>query len=167
MNRLVFFIVMLFVVCLTSCGTQRTVVSQEVQTDSQTLSKDSTYLQKQIDKMVRQTMDEILNREIEQNITVKKLQWSPPDTSGHQYVQEEVVIDAVVVSRESKKREIEVAEEVREKIDSTAVVDTSSVVIVDCSEEVEQANREAWLPKLALIAGIAIFLLFILKILVK
>lgn len=154
-------------VCLTSCGTQRTVVSQEVQTDLQTSATDSTQLQKQVDKLVRQSLDEILDREIKQNISVKQLQWSPPDTSGRQYVQQEVVIDAVVVSRESKKREIEVVEEVREKIDSTAVADTSSVVFVDCIEEVDQANREAWLPKLARIAGLAIILLSILKILVK
>ena len=91
MSRLVIFIVSC-VVCLSSCGAQRRLVSQDLQTDIESSYRDTVNLKKQIDQLVKMNIEEIINREVEQNIEITRMLFSEPDSTGKQYIKEQFVI---------------------------------------------------------------------------
>ena len=165
MNRLVFNIVLLL--GLTSCGMLQTYVSQEVQAEMQTLQTDSTDLQKEIDKMVRATMDEILNKEVSQDITIERKVWSPPDTAGNQYIVQEETVKSVTVAKEVKQSAIETVEETTEKTDSVSVSTSVEDLEMDTKIDVEEKDGLPWWQKTLMIIGAAVLIMIIIRIVLK
>lgn len=165
MNRLVFNIVLLL--GLTSCGMLQTYVSQEVQAEMQTLQTDSTDLQKEIDKMVRATMDEILNKEVSQDITIERKVWSPPDTAGNQYLVQEETVKSVTVAKEVKQSAIETVEEIIEKTDSVSVSASVEDLGLDTKIDVEEKDGLPWWQKTLMIIGAAVLIMIIIRIVLK
>lgn len=165
MNRLVFNIVLLL--GLTSCGMLQTYVSQEVQAEMQTLQTDSTDLQKEIDKMVRATMDEILNKEVSQDITIERKVWSPPDTAGNQYIVQEETVKSVTVAKEVKQSAIETVEETTQKTDSVSVSASVEDLEMDTKVDVEEKDGLPWWQKTLMIIGAAVLIIIIIRIVLK
>lgn len=162
MNRLIFNIVLLL--GLTSCGMLQTYVSQEVQAEMQTLQTDSTDLQKEIDKMVRASMDEILNKEVSHDITIERKVWSPPDTAGNQYIVQEETVKSVTVSKEVKQSTIETVEETTEKTDSVSVSASVEDLEMDTKVDVEEKDGLPWWQKTLMIIGAAVLLFIIIRV---
>lgn len=165
MNRLVFNIVLLL--GLTSCGVQQTCVSQEVQAEMQTLQTDSTDLQKKIDKMVRATMDEILNKEVSQDITIERKVWSPPDTAGNQFIVQEETVKSVTVAKEVKQSAIKTVEETTEKTDSISVSESVGDLEIDTKIDVEEKDGLPWWQKTLMIIGAAVLIMIVIRIVLK
>ena len=165
MNRLVFNIVLLL--GLTSCGMLQTYVSQEVQAEMQTFQTDSTDLQKEIDKMVRTTMDEILNKEVLQDITIERKVWSPPDTAGNQYIVHEETVKSVTVAKEVKQSAIKTVEETTEKTDSVSVSASVEDLEMDTKIDVEEKDGLPWWQKTLMIIGAAVLIMIIIRIVLK
>ena len=165
MNRLVFNIVLLL--GLTSCSMLQTYVSQEVQAEMQTLQTDSTDLQKEIDKMVRASMDEILNKEISHDITIERKVWSPPDTAGNQYIVQEETVKSVTVAKEVKQSAIETVEEITEKTDSVSVSASVEDLEMDTKIDVEEKDGLPWWQKTLMIIGAVVLITIVLKIVLK
>ena len=165
MNRLVFNIVLLL--GLTSCGMLQTYVSQEVQAEMQTIQADSTSLQKEIDKVVRATMDEILNKEIAQDITIERKVWSPPDTAGNQYIVQEETVKSVTVAKEVKQSAIQTVEETTEKTDSVSVSASVEDLEMDTKIDVEEKDGLPWWQKTLMIIGAAVLIMIGIKIVLK
>lgn len=165
MNRLVFNIVLLL--GLTSCGMLQTYVSQEVQAEMQTLQTDSTDLQKEIDKMVRATIDEILKKEVSQDITIERKVWSPPDTAGNQYIVQEETVKSVTVAKEVKQSAIETVEETTEKTDSVSVSASVEDLEMDTKVDVEEKDGLPWWQKTLMIIGAAVLIMIIIRIVLK
>ena len=165
MNRLVFNIVLLL--GLTSCGMLQTYVSQEVQAEMQTIQADSTDLQKEIDKMVRATMNEILNKEIAQDITIERKVWSPPDTAGNQYIVQEETVKSVTVTKEVKQSAIETVEETIEKTDSVSVSASVEDLELDTKIDVEEKDGLPWWQKTLMIIGAAVLIMIVIRIVLK
>lgn len=165
MNRLVFNIVLLL--GLTSCGMLQTYVSQEVQAKMQTIQADSTSLQKEIGKVVRATMDEILNKEIAQDITIERKVWSPPDTAGNQYIVQEETVKSVTVAKEVKQSAVQTVEETTEKTDSVLVSASVEDLEMDKKIDVEEKDGLPWWQKTLMIIGAAVLLFMIIKVILK
>ena len=165
MNRLVFNIVLLL--GLTSCGMLQTYVSQEVQAEMQTLQTDSTDLQKEIDKMVRATMDEILNKEVSQDITIERKVWSPPDTAGNQFIVQEETVKSVTVAKEVKQSAIKTVEETTEKTDSISVSESVGDLEIDTKIDVEEKDGLPWWQKTLMIIGAAVLIMIVIRIVLK
>ena len=165
MNRLVFNIVLLL--GLTSCGMLQAYVSQEVQAEMQTIQADSTSLQKEIDKVVRATMDEILNKEIAQDITIERKVWSPPDTAGNQYIVQEETVKSVTVAKEIKQSAVQAVEETTEKTDSVSVSASVEDLEMDTKIDVKEKDGLPWWQKTLMIIGAAVLLFMIIKVILK
>ena len=164
MSRLVIFIVSC-VVCLSSCGAQRRLVSQDLQTDIESSYRDTVNLKKQIDQLVKMNIEEIINREVEQNIEITRMLFSEPDSTGKQYIKEQFVIVADIISKESKERETNKQESITRISDSSVVSDNSMNLISESI--VEQTEKPPWyhdLSKdLALIGVVVLILLLAIK----
>ena len=165
MNRLVFNIVVLL--GLTSCGMLQTYVSQEIQAEMQTIQADSTSLQKEIDKMVRATMDEILSKEIAQDITIERKVWSPPDTAGNQYIVQEETVKSVTIAKEVKQSAVQTVEEATEKTDSVSVSTSVEDLGMDTKIDVEEKDGLPWWQKTLMYIGAAVLIIIIIKIVLK
>lgn len=165
MNRLVFNIVLLL--GLTSCGMLQTYVSQEVQAEMQTIQADSTSLQKEIDKVVRATMDEILNKEIAQEITIERKVLSPPDTAGNQYIVQEETVKSVTVAKEVKQSAVQAVEEITEKTDSVSVSASVEDLEMDTKIDVEEKDGLPWWQKTLMIIGAAVLIMIVIRIVLK
>ena len=145
----------------------QTYVSQEVQAEMQTLQTDSTDLQKEIDKMVRATMDEILNKEVSQDITIERKVWSPPDTAGNQYIVQEETVKSVTVAKEVKQSAIETVEETTQKTDSVSVSASVEDLEMDTKVDVEEKDGLPWWQKTLMIIGAAVLIIIIIRIVLK
>lgn len=165
MNRLVFNIVLLL--GLTSCGMLQKYVSQEVQAEMQTIQADSINLQNEIDKMVRATMDEILNKEIAQDITIERKVWSPPDTAGNQYLVQEETVKSVTVAKEVKQSAIETIEETTEKTDSVSVSASVKDLEMDTKIDIKEKDGLPWWQKTLMIIGAAVLIMIVIRIVLK
>lgn len=166
MNRLVLFIIVLLSV-LTSCGTQKTYVSQEVQTEMQASQIDSTDLQRQIDRMVRATVDEFLDKEIAQDMTIERKVWSPPDTAGNQYIVQEETVKSVTVAKEVKKAVSQATAETVEHTDSVSVSASVEDLEMDTTVDVEAKDGLPWWQKTLMIIGAAVLTVIVTKIVLK
>lgn len=133
----------------------------------QTLQTDSTDLQKEIDKMVRATMDEILNKEVSQDITIERKVWSPPDTAGNQYLVQEETVKSVTVAKEVKQSAIETVEEIIEKTDSVSVSASVEDLGLDTKIDVEEKDGLPWWQKTLMIIGAAVLIMIIIRIVLK
>ena len=145
----------------------QTYVSQEVQAEMQTLQTDSTDLQKEIDKMVRATMDEILNKEVSQDITIERKVWSPPDTAGNQYIIQEETVKSVTVAKEVKQSAIETVEETTEKTDSVSVSASVEDLEMDTKIDVKEKDGLPWWQKTLMIIGAAVLTIIVIRIVLK
>ena len=145
----------------------QTYVSQEVQAEMQTLQTDSTDLQKEIDKMVRATMDEILNKEVSQDITIERKVWSPPDTAGNQHIVQEETVKSVTVAKEVKQSAIETVEETTEKTDSVSVSASVEDLEMDTKIDVEEKDGLPWWQKTLMIIGAAVLIMIVIRIVLK
>ena len=142
-------------------------VSQEVQAEMQTIQADSTSLQKEIDKVVRATMDEILNKEIAQDITIERKVWSPPDTAGNQYIVQEETVKSVTVAKEIKQSAVQAVEETTEKTDSVSVSASVEDLEMDTKIDVKEKDGLPWWQKTLMIIGAAVLLFMIIKVILK
>lgn len=165
MNRLVFNIVLLL--GLTSCGMLKTYVSQEVQAEMQTVETDSTDLQKEIDKLVRATMAEFLNKEIAQNIAIERTVWSPPDSAGNQYIVEEETVKSETVIKEVKQSSAETVEETTEKTDSISVSASVEDLDMDTKTDIKEKDGLPWWQKTLMFIGAAVLIMVIIRIALK
>lgn len=145
----------------------QTYVSQEVQAEMQTIQADSTNLQKEIDKMVRATMDEILNKEVAQDITIERKVWSPPDTAGNQYIVQEETVKSVTVAKEVKQSAVQTVEETTEKTDSVSVSASVEDLEMDTKIDVEEKDGLPWWQKTLMIIGAAVLIMIVIRIVLK
>ena len=133
----------------------------------QTIQADSTSLQKEIDKVVRATMDEILNKEIAQDITIERKVWSPPDTAGNQYIVQEETVKSVTVAKEVKQSVVQAVEETTEKTDSVSVSASVEDLELDTKIDVKEKDGLPWWQKTLMIIGAAVLLIMIIKVILK
>ena len=133
----------------------------------QTIQTDSTNLQKEIDKMVRATMDEILNKEVAQDITIERKVWSPPDTAGNQYIVQEETVKSVTVAKEVKQSSVQTVEEITEKTDSVSVSASVEDLEMNTKIDVEKKDGLPWWQKTLMMIGAAVILMLIIKIALK
>lgn len=164
MNRLVIFIVLLG---LTSCGVQKRVMSQEVQADKVTALTDSLRLRLDIDKMIRESINEILSMEFQQDIEIERTMWSPPDSTGAQHVVQEEKVKSVTVARETRKSEAETLVETAEKIDSVSVSAGIEELAVDTVTDIEEKDGLPWWQKTLMYIGAAVLVIIIIKLALK
>ena len=164
MNRLVIFIVLLG---LTSCGVQKRVMSQETQAEKTTFQADSLRLRQDIDQMIRESISEILSMEFEQNTEIERTMWSPPDSTGVQYVVQEEKFKSVTVAKETRESEAETLVETAEKIDSVSVSADMEDLIVDTVTDIEEKNGLPWWQKTLMYIGAAVLVIIIIKLALK
>lgn len=164
MNRLVIFIVLLG---LTSCGVQKRVMSQEVQAEKVTALTDSLRLKMDIDKMIRESINEILSMEFQQDIEIERTMWSPPDSTGAQHVVQEEKVKSVTVAKETRKSEAETLVETAEKIDSVSVSADMEDLVVDTVTDLEEKNGLLWWQKTLMYIGAAVLVIIIIKLALK
>lgn len=164
MNRLVIFIVLLG---LTSCGVQKRVMSQEVQAEKVTALTDSLRLRLDIDKMIRESINEILSMEFQQDIEIERTMWSPPDSTGAQHVVQEEKVKSVTVAKETRKSEAETLVETAEKIDSVSVSADMEDLVVDTVTDLEEKNGLLWWQKTLMYIGAAVLVIIIIKLALK
>ena len=164
MNRLVIFIVLLGLI---SCGMQKQVVSQETQAEKTTFQADSLRLRQDIDQMIRESISEILSMEFEQNTEIERTMWSPPDSTGVQYVVQEEKFKSVTVAKETRESEAETLVETAEKIDSVSVSADMEDLIVDTVTDIEEKNGLPWWQKILMYIGAAVLVIIIIKLALK
>lgn len=164
MNRLVIFIVLLGLI---SCGMQKQVVSQETQAEKTTFQADSLRLRQDIDQMIRESISEILSMEFEQNTEIERTMWSPPDSTGVQYVVQEEKFKSVTVAKETRESEAETLVETAEKIDSVSVSADMEDLIVDTVTDIEEKNGLPWWQKTLMYIGAAVLVIIIIKLALK
>ena len=133
----------------------------------QTIQADSTSLQKEIDKVVRATMDEILNKEIAQEITIERKVLSPPDTAGNQYIVQEETVKSVTVAKEVKQSAVQAVEETTEKTDSVSVSASVEDLEMDTKIDVEEKDGLPWWQKTLMIIGAAVLTMIVIRIVLK
>lgn len=83
-------LLLLLIVTETACRSQQSTVrleqdirtEQEVQTERQT----NIHFQQSMDKAVKETVDELFKKMIEMNWQQEKVNYSPPDSTGQQYL---------------------------------------------------------------------------------
>ena len=133
----------------------------------QTIQTDSTNLQKEIGKMVRATMDEILNKEMAQDITIERKVWSPPDTAGNQYIVQEETVKSVTVAKEVKQSAAQIVEETTEKTDSVSVSASVEDLEMDTKIDIEEKEGLPWWQKTLMIIGAAVLIMIVIRIVLK
>lgn len=152
---------------LTSCGMQKQVVSQDVQADLNTESHDSVSLVKEIESMIKATVEEILSKELTFDITEERRVWSPPDTLGAQYlvVEEKVTTNATV--KESRHQTNTSVEETIEQVDSISVSASEEDLVLETSTEVTEKRGLPWWQKTLMIIGATVLLYIIVRVVLK
>lgn len=167
MNRLViFFIVMLL--GLTSCGINKQVMSQEVQTDTSSHSRDSMSLSKDMEGMIKATVEEMLNRDVSVSIIAERTVWSPPDTAGRQHKLQEEKITTSAAATESHLKTNTSVGEVAEQIDSTSIsASDEDLVVMETSAEMIEKSSLPWWQKTLMIVGAAAIIYMIIRIALK
>ena len=164
MNRLVIFIVLLG---LTSCGMQKRAVSQEMQAEKTTAQTDSLRLRLDIDQLVRESINEILSMEFQQDIEIERTMWSPPDSTGAQHVVQEEKIKSVTMAKENRKSEAETLVETAEKIDSVSVSADTEDLVVDMVTDIKEKEGLPWWQKTLMYIGAAVLIIIAIKIALK
>ena len=164
MNCLVIFIVLLG---LTSCGMQKQVVSQDTQAERTAAQTDSLRLRLDIDKIVRESINELMSMEFQQNIEIERTMWSPPDSTGAQHVVQEEKVKSVTVAKETKKSEAETLVETAEKIDSVSVSAGMEELVVETVTDIEEKDGLPWWQQTLMYIGAAVLIIIAIKIALK
>ena len=165
MNRLVFIIVLLL--GLASCGMQKQVVSQDTQAERTAAQTDSLRLRLDIDKIVRESINELMSMEFQQNIEIERTMWSPPDSTGAQHVVQEEKVKSVTVVKETKKSEAETLVETAEKIDSVSVSAGVEELVVETVTDIEEKDGLPWWQQTLMYIGAAVLIFISIKIALK
>ncbi|MBQ7899367.1 MAG: hypothetical protein IJ307_05890 [Bacteroidales bacterium] len=152
---------------LTSCGMQKTVMSQEVQADARAEMADSTVLSSAIEKIVRAKVDEILDKSIANNLWVERKVWSPPDTAGNQYIVSEERVRSETRVTETRESTITDVEQVTEKTDSTSVSASIEDLVVDTKTDITEKNGLPWWQKTLMVIGAAFLIFLVIRIVLK
>lgn len=162
-NRLVIFIIVLLF-GLSSCGTAKLTMSQEVQADINTRQCDSIVLSSTIEKIVRAKVDEFLDKSIVNNLWVERKVWSPPDTAGNQYIVSEERVKSETRVTETRESIITDVERVTEKTDSTSVSASIEDLVVDTKTDITEKNGLPWWQKTLMVIGAAFLIFLIIRI---
>lgn len=165
-DRLVIFIIVLLL-GLSACGTAKRTMSQDVQAEVKVQTQDSTAMHQEIMSIVRATIDEIFSREIVQDMTIDRKVWSPPDTSGMQYIVKEETVRSVTVAKEDgRKSEIQELE-TSEQTDSTSVSASIEDLGLDAKIDLTDSNVLPWWQKTLMVIGAAVIIFLIIRIVLK
>ncbi len=165
MKHCVFFIVMLL--GLMSCGAQKTLVSQEVQTDSTVETYDSAKVTQQIDKLVKEAVNESLTRLINQTVDIDRVIYSAPDSTGSQYVVETQTIKVETQTKENRSLAVESDSHISEQVDSTYISASVEDLVVEMNTEIEEKTGLPWWQKSLMLLGAAVLALLIIRIALK
>lgn len=93
--------------------------------------------------------------------------WSPPDSTGVQYVVQEEKFKSVTVAKETRESEAETLVETAEKIDSVSVSADMEDLIVDTVTDIEEKNGLPWWQKTLMYIGAAVLVIIIIKLALK
>lgn len=145
----------------------QTYVSQEVQAEIQAVQVDSTDLRLEIERMVRASMDEFLDKEVAQDVIIDRRVWSPPDSAGNQYVIQEETVRSATVAKEVRKSVSQTVEETTEKTDSVSVSASVEDLEVDTITDIEGKDGLPWWQKTLMIIGAAVLIMMTMKIVQK
>lgn len=165
MKHCVFFIVMLL--GLMSCGAQKTLVSQEVQTDSTVETYDSAKVTQQIDKLVKEAVNESLTRLINQTVDIDRVIYSAPDSTGSQYVVETQTIKVETQTKENRSLAVESDSHITKQVDSTYISASVEDLVVEMNTEIEEKTGLPWWQKSLMLLGAAVLALLIIRIALK
>lgn len=162
MNRLVFTIVMLL--SLASCGMQKRSMSQDVQAEMLKVTIDSTDLQKKIESIAQAVVNEMFDKEISQDMTIERREWSAPDSTGKQHVIHEETVKTTIVARESKKSTTEIIEETSEQTDSLTVSISNEDSEIVSQTDVKESSGVPWWQKTLMIICVIVVILIVIRI---
>ena len=165
MKHCVFFIVMLL--GLMSCGAQKTLVSQEVQADSTVETYDSAKVSQQIDKLVKEAVNESLTRLVNQSVDIDRVIYSAPDSTGSQYVVETQTIKIETQTKENRSLAVESDSHITEQVDSTYISASVEDLVVEMDTEIEEKTGLPWWQKSLMLLGAAVLVYTILRIALK
>lgn len=165
MKHCVFFIVMLL--GLMSCGTQKALVPQEVQTDSTVETYDSAKVTQQIDKLVKEAVNESLTRLVNQSVDVERVIYSAPDSTGSQYIVETQTIKVETQTKENRSLAVESDSHITEQVDSTYISASVEDLVVEMNTEIEEKIGLPWWQKSLMLLGAAVLALLIIRIALK
>ena len=143
---------------------QKQVVSQDTQAERTAAQTDSLRLRLDIDKIVRESINELMSMEFQQNIEIERTMWSPPDSTGAQHVVQEEKVKSVTVAKETKKSEAETLVETAEKIDSVSVSADIEELAVDTVTDIEEKDGLPWWQKTLMYIGAAVLIILAIKI---
>ena len=146
---------------------QKRVMSQEAQAEKTTAQADSLRLQLNIEQMIRESINEILSMEFQQDIEIERTMWSPPDSTGVQHVVQEEKVKSVTVAKENRKSEAETLVETAEQIDSVSVSAGMEDLIVDTVTDIEEKNGLPWWQQTLMYIGAAVLIIIAIKIALK
>ena len=164
-NHLVIFIVLLL--GLTSCGLQKSVMSQDVQAESTTSSNDSTALSKELERFVLEHMRQMLARELTNDLVIERKVWSPPDTAGNQFIVSEERVTSETRVKEMQTSTSAAVEEVSEKTDSTSVSASVEDLVLDAEIDTTEKDGLPWWQMTLMVIGATVLLLIIIRIALK
>lgn len=142
-------------------------MSQEAQAEKTTAQADSLRLQLNIEQMIRESINEILSMEFQQDIEIERTMWSPPDSTGVQHVVQEEKVKSVTVAKENRKSEAETLVETAEQIDSVSVSAGMEDLIVDTVTDIEEKNGLPWWQQTLMYIGAAVLIIIAIKIALK
>ena len=165
-DRLVLFIIVLLL-GLTSCGMQKKALSQDIQADVRTESACSTSLISGLEQIVRAEVEDILAMEMSQNMTIRRRIWSPPDTTGKQYIVLEETVESVTAAQETRNRTGTRSEEVLEQTDSTSVSASVEDLVMDINTEQKEKEGLPWWQMTLMAIGAAVLLFLTIRMTLK
>ena len=146
---------------------QKRVMSQETQAEKTTAQADSLRLQLNIEQMIRESINEILSMEFQQDIEIERTMWSPPDSTGVQHVVQEEKVKSVTVAKENRKSEAETLVETAEKIDSVSVSADMEDLVVETVTDIEEKDGLPWWQQTLMYIGAAVIIIIAIKIALK
>lgn len=152
---------------LTSCGVQKIAASQEVQANSKVQAYDSTELSALVKKLAQEMLTENIKSMTSQEVEIKTTVYSPPDSTGEQYVIETQVTTIKAHSEEVKQRIIESSEEVTEIIDSTTISASIEDLEMESSTDIQEKKGLPWWQMTLMLIGSAVLIMIILRIVLK
>ena len=165
-NHLVITIIVLLL-CLTSCGIGKRTLSQEVQADVERQAYDSIKLSKEIESIIEATVAEALSKEVSFNVTDERRIWSPPDSSGKQFIIVERIVRTSAEAQELTHKTETSVKGTSQDFDSTTVAASIEDLEMATDTDVTEKDRLPWWQKTLMIIGAAVILYVVIKIVLK
>lgn len=164
-HLVIFFIVVLL--GLTSCGIGKRTLSQEVQADVKRQAYDSIEVSKEIESIIEATVAEVLSKEVSFNVTDERRIWSPPDSSGKQFIIVERIVRTRAESQELTHKTETSVEGTTQHIDSTTVAASIEDLEMATDTDVTEKDGLPWWQKTLMIIGAAVILYIAIRIVLK